>query len=451
MVKSISGKCCDERIPHVTTTENERMTLISTGRTAGLDRRTLALISTAAVAVAALLAYLLAHYLTGPHHHQFDLKIYFRAVNFWADGNNIYQYSQPDPVNISLGWTYPPLAAVAMSPMGLAGFGVVKAVTLAAIVLATATCVWLCLRERVTVTKERAIALVGLGTVGAFCLEPLRQTLGFGQVNMFLMLLVLADVLVLARRGSRWTGVGIGLAMAMKLTPGVFLLYFVIARQWRATVTAICTAVAATLFGAMVAPVETWQYFTSLMWESERLGFPGGAANQSLSGLLHRLAAPGEPSTLLWLTLVAGVLAVAWTRIQRAVRAGDTLAAITLTGFTGALISPVTWPHHIVWVIPAAVIIARNLYDGTAIALPHGTGPVAEFFLRLRAQAGLVFLVALGSLAWGLDLRIALHLPDVDFSELNLIWMLVASVQMFWVLAALFLLPTATTSKPALR
>src|SRR5581483_12201814 len=59
-------------------------------------------------------------------------------------------------------------------------------------------------------------------------LQPVRETLTFGQINLVLALLVLADLLVLAPRGSRLTGVGIGLAAAIKLTPAVFILYLLV-------------------------------------------------------------------------------------------------------------------------------------------------------------------------------------------------------------------------------
>ena len=72
----------------------------------------------------------------GPEHFQYDLKIYYNAVSFWLDGHDIYDYSQSDPVNIPLGFTYPPVAALLMAPMATLPVGVVVTVTVAAILLA---------------------------------------------------------------------------------------------------------------------------------------------------------------------------------------------------------------------------------------------------------------------------------------------------------------------------
>lgn len=408
------------------------------------------------VLVAWFAVYLFAHIVTGPHHHQFDLKIYFHAVTFWTGGHDLYSYAQPDPVNGSLGFTYPPLAAVLMAPMTTLGFGAVAAVSIVAIVASTLWCVWICLRERMRITRENALRVVGLAGAGVFLLEPLRLTLGFGQINIYLMVLVLLDVLVLARRGSRWTGVGIGLAMAIKITPGIFLLYFLLSKQWRAAAVAVGTAAVATLVGAVAAPAETLRFFTSLLWASGRVGNIGGSANQSMNGLIARLMEPAPPSTALWLLLVIAVGALGVIRIRRAIAAGDTLAAITLTGLLGILISPVSWPHHIVWVIPAAVIVGDRLVRTSAEApeIP-GRSVAAEIRARLRQGAGLIVLVVLGTLAFGLDLRARLNLPDADYTDQPLIAALVVSTAMFWCLAAMFLLPisgdVASHGSPSLR
>jgi alpha-1,2-mannosyltransferase len=139
----------------------------------------------------------------GQHHHQFDLRLYYDAINYWQAGHDLFSYSQPDAVNISLGFTYPPVAALLMSPMGLLSYPVVLVVSLAAIVASAAAFVYLVLRERIRLPKPLMFALAGVATAFAFTLEPFRQTLSFGQINIYLGLLVLVDLLVLGRRGSR--------------------------------------------------------------------------------------------------------------------------------------------------------------------------------------------------------------------------------------------------------
>ena len=380
-----------------------------------------------------------AHSIVGPHHDQFDLQIYFRTVRFWLAGNNIYDYAQPDPVNGSLGFTYPPLAAVLMAPMGALSWPVVKAVTVIAILSATAACVWLCLRERVRLAPRWMVLAVGATTAGMFLLDPIRQNLSFGQINMFLGVLVFVDLLVLQPRGSRWAGVGIGLAMAIKITPGLFLIYFLLGRQWRPAITALISAAVATAAAAVVAPTATWTFYTSLLWDSDRVGHIGGAANQSIEGLLARVGTIDHPDKAAWLILVVLVFAVGMFRVRRALSAGDRLTAITLTGLTGVLISPVSWPHHLVWLIPAVIILVSATVR--VVAELRERIPAVGWVAALRPLVMPVLLLGTGVLVLGFDTRITFGLPDVQYDNISLIGRLGASALMFWVLLALLTLP----------
>jgi len=380
----------------------------------------------------------------GQHHRQFDLRLYYDAINYWTAGHDLFSYSQPDPVNVSLGFTYPPVAALLMSPMALLSYPVVLVISLAAIIGSAAVFVYLVLRERIRLPKPLMFALAGVATAFAFTLEPFRQTLSFGQINIYLALLVLVDLLVLGRRGSKWTGVGIGLATAIKLTPGIFIVYLLIVGRWRAALTAIGTVVAANLISAMIAPSETWRYFTSLLWDSSRVGFLDTTLNQSVNGLLARLDAPLSPGRLPWLIL-AGVLAVVglW-RARRAALGGDELAGLTLAGLVGVLVSPVSWVHHIIWIFPAMVILAVRLvssiraladdnsgYDSTDKAL---TG-------RIVQVVGYSVLMTTGLAIWCTPTASLIGVRDGDYDQGGALLAVAGSVQLLWMVIVLFVLP----------
>lgn len=402
------------------------------------------LLSLLGTAIAGYAAYLMTHRYTGPHHAQFDLKVYYSAVRFWTAGNDIYDYSQPDNVQGQLGFTYPPLAAELMWPMAKLDVQLVVRITVIAIALSTAWCVYVCLRERVRITARNWIWVVGIATGAAFFTEPLRETMVFGQINTFLLALILLDTLVLDRKSSRFhafTGVGVGLAMAIKLTPGIFLLYFLLARKWRAAATTVATFCLVTLAGAVWEPGATWRYYTSELWGSAQVGILGNSSNESILGLLARWAQPGDASRMLWLACVAVVAWIGIVRIRRAIDAGDTLAAVTLTGLLGILVSPVSWVHHIVWVIPASVIIGSRLLRLSNTAAPPWMWWRPELGWRAREAARLITLVAVGALAFGGDLRLLLYLPITDYSREPWWNSAISSIQMWWVLLALIALP----------
>jgi alpha-1,2-mannosyltransferase len=307
-------------------------------------------------------------------HGFFDLNVYYGAINYWADGNDIYNFVRD---RSTYGFTYPPFAALTMLPMALVSWPV--AVVIGAILTIVAT-VWLMRtllapmieRHRLTPWFTLAIALCLLAVY-----EPFRETFLFGQVNMLLLALVAFDLLFLVARRSHWAGVAIGLATAIKLTPGIFLIYLLVTKRWRAAIVAGATAAGATLFAAAVAPDASREFWTSALWDTERVGALSFVSNQSLQGVAARLD-PTHPSKLLWLVLAAGLVTL-WIvrvrRLQTAPRARDEVLGLALTGIVGVLLSPVTWIHHLVWAIPAFVLIVerggtgRRVFAGVAFAI----------------------------------------------------------------------------------
>jgi alpha-1,2-mannosyltransferase len=217
------------------------------------------------------------------------------------------------------------------------------------------------------VARERGWPrLFGFGIAACLfaLLQPVRDTVSFGQVNLLLAALVLTDARLLATgsgaRGEhgphRWAGVGIGLAAAIKLTPAVFIGYLLLTRRWRAAAVAIGTAVAATLLAVLVAPGPSAVFWTEILGDTTRVGDLDYISNQSLRGMLARLD-PSVPRTGPWLVLIAGVLALWAARVRRAERAGDVWTGFALTGLVACLISPVTWVHHLVWAAPALILL----------------------------------------------------------------------------------------------
>jgi alpha-1,2-mannosyltransferase len=288
-----------------------------------------------------------------PWHHYFDLRVYHGAVEWWLAGDPLYSFLLP---HTRYGFTYPPFAAVVMTPLAAVSEPVAGLLaTVASAVIVGVTTWWL-----VAPVARRAgwspWYAVGIAIPVIVVSDPVRETIGFGQVNLFIVALVVADVVAL-RRGGRWAGLGIGLAAAVKLTPAVFVLYLVLTRRWRAAAVAVGACVAATGLAFVVAPNTSLQFWTETVWETSRVGRLDKTSNQSLLGMLARLAAPGAPSRLLWALLVVGVLVVTMRRAVRAYRQGDDLVGITLTGLAGCLVSPISWTHHLYWVVPAAVVL----------------------------------------------------------------------------------------------
>lgn len=314
--------------------------------------------------------------------HYFDLGVYRGAVHHWLIGGGdlyAFRYRGSD-----FGFTYPPFAALVMSPLAAMSWPV----AVVAATVANVGAVVLLLRWLLVPILRRQAWSVWVGCALVFCallvFEPVRATLRLGQVNLLLLVLVCFDQRVL--RGGRWAGVGIGVAAAVKLVPAVFIGYLVVSRQYRAAVTASGTAVAVTLFAGAVAPGSSHAFWTQALWDTDRVGQLAAVSNQSLRGLVARLDLGG----VWWLVAAAVVVAIWFVRVRRAAAVGDHGTALALTGVVGCLISPVTWIHHLVWLLPALFVLLA------AALTPPRRGP-----RRLRAGVVVLAYLVLGTkLTW---------------------------------------------------
>ena len=282
----------------------------------------------------------------------FDSKVYYGAVQYWfRDHGMIYDWLRP---GTPYGFTYPPFAGLVMAPMAVLPFPLVVVVASVATLTTTALVVhWLAgpMIRRAGWTTWFAF---GVAFCFAVSFEPVRETLTFGQVNTLLLALVAGDLLFGVAKGKRWGGVGIGLAVAVKLTPGVFILYLLVTKRWRAAATAIVTAAAATLASGAVATDQSREFWTSALWDTGRVGVLSYVSNQSLRGFLARLPID-DVAGKVWVVLVVVLLGFWAARVRAAAAQGDEVGGLALTGILGCLISPVTWVHHCVWLLPAII------------------------------------------------------------------------------------------------
>jgi alpha-1,2-mannosyltransferase len=287
-------------------------------------------------------------------HHLFDLRVYDGAVSSWWHGHGLYEFRLGDR---ELGFTYPPFAALVMSwmvPLPASVLAVVQEVlVLGAVVVALA----LLLPSLPVLSRWGRWKGAFLLAPPLVLLQPVRDTLSFGQVNTELLALVLVDFALL-RRNHRAAGVGAGLAAAIKLTPALFPVAYLVAGRRRAALTGAGTAVAASAAALLVAPHSSWTYWTEVLPDSTRVGSVDSATNQSVAGILARLTQthPGRaPGTLVVVAVLAVATLLAARRLEQR---GDLPAAFALVGLGTCAVSPISWVHHLVWVVPALVVLA---------------------------------------------------------------------------------------------
>uniref|UniRef100_UPI001CD01E08 glycosyltransferase 87 family protein n=1 Tax=Pseudonocardia sp. ICBG1293 TaxID=2844382 RepID=UPI001CD01E08 len=189
-----------------------------------------------------------------------DLDVYRIGVQVWLAGGDMYGTLPPPLHGPVLPFIYPTFAAITMVPLAVVPYVVAFTAQFVASVLSLAICIALTIRVAWPAGGRRAPVLLGVPVLAAVLLmEPVAQTFAFGQINLVLMLLVLADLL--APRTWWPRGLLLGLAAAIKLTPGGFVLYFLVRRDWKAAGVAVVTGALATGLGFVVDPDSSFRYW----------------------------------------------------------------------------------------------------------------------------------------------------------------------------------------------
>lgn len=282
-----------------------------------------------------------------PHGANFvDLHVYLGGAAALDHPGTLYSYVYADQTpDFPLPFTYPPFAAVVFYPLQLLPFGLVALLWQLATVAALYGAIRLSQRLMGRAGGRR---LAMLWTATAIWIEPLRSTFDYGQINVLLMLAALW-----AAYTSRWwlSGLLVGVAAGIKLTPAIAGLYLLGARRWAAAAFSAVVFLATIGISAMVVGDQTRYYFVDLLGDAHRVGPIATSFNQSWRGGISRILGHdvGFGAPLVIAVAVTAVLALlAW----RALDPSDRLGRLLVVELFGLLLSPISWTHHWVWLVP---------------------------------------------------------------------------------------------------
>jgi alpha-1,2-mannosyltransferase len=303
-----------------------------------------------------------------------DFDVYRAAGRAVVHGKSLFGPWLATQLKVPLPFTYPPFAALVAVPFGVlrADVGLVLwdvvSVALLAWVVYTTTRPLMVGRSKLGLVLALAVALA---------LAPVQDALGFGQVGIVLMAMCIYDCTVEHPRVPR--GVMIGVATAIKLLPGMFIPYLWFSGRRRAGVVAAATAAGVSLATFIVLPHDSTKYWTSRVFDGNRIGNNAYFSNQSLNGMLRR--AFGSPVSILWIVLVGVVLAFGLREAVRASRRHQELLGVSLVALVTVLVSPVSWIHHLVWIVVVLAVLAGDGTDRHRVAWTVGVALL--FTLRL--------------------------------------------------------------------
>lgn len=281
-----------------------------------------------------------------------DLAVYVQGAGHLTDGT-LYDFLSGES---RLPFTYPPFSALAFAPLHWLPWSVTRVLWHAASITALTGILYLTLRllGRAGHNAMRPIrSLPGTllaGTAAAMWLEPVRTNFNYGQINLFLALLVLGAAVTVR---DPLAGTFVGLAAAIKLVPAVTGLYLLAQRRYAAAAWSAGIFLATVALMAVIIPRETRRYFTSLIFDPARTGPVFSAINQSWRGALARVAGSDVP--VAWAVICLATLALGGWATWTASRVGDRTAALLAVQMVGLLVSPISWSHHWIWVLPTLV------------------------------------------------------------------------------------------------
>jgi len=373
-----------------------------------------------------------------------DLHVYVGGAGMLDQPGALYDYVYADQTpDFPLPFTYPPFAAIVFYPLHLLPFELVAFTWQLGLFAALYGVVRISQRLLVSgaapaATSDRGVAPAAtsdrrvapaatsdrgdhrtamLWTAVGIWIEPLRSTFDYGQINVLLVLAVLYAVY-----STRWwiSGLLVGLAAGVKLTPAVSGLYFVGARRWAAVAFSAVVFFGTVGISWLVIGDATRYYFTELLGDASRVGPIGTSFNQSWRGGISRILghdAGYGPLVLTGIAVTAVLAVLAWRAIGGA---SDRLGAIVIVQLFGLLLSPISWTHHWVWLIPLMIWLLHGPLRERLGARVLGWGWLALTLIGVPwllsfaqptiwvvsrpwylAWAGLIYIVAtLATLAW---------------------------------------------------
>lgn len=284
-----------------------------------------------------------------------DLQMYYKAGKEVLSGRNVYLFG-----HTYADFLYTPFTALLFSFTAYFSITWFKFFIIILSFLSFVLSIWISLGLLGYKDYDKRLRLTLFASGVLLWLEPVQQTLTFGQINLILMALVMLGFLNL--RNSFLCGMFIGLAAAIKLTPAIFIVYLLLTRRTGAAMSAILTFLITVIIGISFLPSSSQQYWTGLFLNTGRIGDVRLIGDQSLNGTLSRISGNIISARPYWF-LSSALIAI--TGLCAAVNAGKKqkeFLGILLCAFTGLLISPFSWSHHWVWLVLLILYLMHQMY-----------------------------------------------------------------------------------------
>lgn len=302
-------------------------------------------------------------------HYYLDLDVYRVGAQRVLDGQELYSGHFHIIGDTYLPFTYPPISALLFTPLTVIPFNLAAVLLVCATVIVT----WWVFAHTVHTAARLDRASAGWVSMALTATlihwSPIHTSLAYGQINVLLMGMVFVDALVVPRR---YRGLLTGAAVAIKLTPAVFGLWFLLRKDWGSILRMGAGTLGTTALAWLILPRDSLEYWTHTLRDSSRIGNHEYALNQSLNGLLYRFGLrTADSSSLLWVLLVCASLVIVAFVMFKLLQAQAPIAALCVNSLFALLASPISWNHH--WSWAPVLLVALASYAVANPASPLAT------------------------------------------------------------------------------
>ncbi|MBU3751734.1 MAG: DUF2029 domain-containing protein, partial [Mycobacterium sp.] len=144
-----------------------------------------------------------------------------------------------------------------------------------------------------------------------------------------------------------------------------------------AAFSAVVFAATGALSMAMIGQQARY-YFTDLLGDAGRIGPIGTSFNQSWRGGVSRIFGSDAgygPVVLAGIAVTAALAVLAWRALADAGGQGrDRLGSLLVVELFGLLVSPISWTHHWIWLLPLTMWLLSGPWQGRPGARLLGWG-----------------------------------------------------------------------------
>ncbi|MFM1818964.1 MAG: hypothetical protein RIS61_562 [Actinomycetota bacterium] len=298
-----------------------------------------------------------------------DLGVYKKAADFVFAGKSPYSEEFIDP-KIYLPWVYTPFATILLLPLHfiptnlLLIFWTIFGISIPLVVLVLTAYQGIFVSKSFEHSEKKY--LFAIFFLLAASAGPLIDAWAIGQIGLIIAALTLFDL----SAPSNWFNFGkfklprgmlAGIAGAMKLVPLIVIPFWLVTRQTKQAMIALGTVIFSWGLAFIALPNYSIEYFTKKHFlATNGVENVSSTDNQSLIGAAMRALNTDQLPTWLWIGILLLTSSVGIIFASITYKNGNLLNAGIIVGLTSTLASPVSWIHHIVWLVAVPGALLRD-------------------------------------------------------------------------------------------